>query len=251
MKILLLDIETAPNQAYVWGLWKQNINIDWILNSGYVLCWSAKWLGKKKVMFSSIHKHGEVEMLEQIHQLLDEADAVVHYNGEKFDMPTLHREFVLNEMKPPAPYKNIDLLKVVRSEFKFPSNKLDYVANELGIGTKVRHSGPEMWIGCMNGDVKCWREMEKYNKQDVILLEDLYSKLLPWIRVHPNFNLYTDFLTEPHCPNCGGTDLVRRGFAYTSVSKYQRFVCNDCGKWSRGRTTDMDKYERKKIVVST
>lgn len=56
MKILLLDIETAPNTVYTWGLFKQNIAINQIESPGYILCWAAKWLGDDRMFFSSLRK---------------------------------------------------------------------------------------------------------------------------------------------------------------------------------------------------
>jgi uncharacterized protein YprB with RNaseH-like and TPR domain len=141
MKILLLDIETSPLTAHVWGLWQQNVGLPQIVDSGRTLCFAAKWLGEDKVIFSSVEKTNPKRMLLKIWDLLEEADAVVHYNGTKFDIPTLNKEFLLNDLTPPAPYKQIDLLRVARSQFKFPSNKLDYVANVLGLGKKTKHIG--------------------------------------------------------------------------------------------------------------
>ena len=215
MKILLLDLETAPNLVHVWGLWQQNVGLPQILTSGYTLCWAAKWHGEKKVMFDSIHQSSSEKMLFGLHDLLGTADAVVHYNGTKFDIPTIQKEFVLNHMAPPAPYKQIDLLQVARKEFRFPSNKLDYVVQALGVGKKIRHAGHELWIACMNGDDKAWKEMENYNKNDVIILEKLYDRLLPWIKTHPNYGLYNG--GKVVCVNCGGHHLQRRGFAFTNA----------------------------------
>jgi DNA polymerase elongation subunit (family B) len=144
----LLDIETAPNTAHIWGLFKQNISINQIMESSYVLCWSAKWYGKDEIMFSSVHKSRPKAMLNNIYLLLAEADAVIHYNGTKFDIPTLNKEFLLYGMTPPAPYKQIDLLRVAKNQFRFPSNKLDYVAQALGLGKKTKHIGHELWIQC-------------------------------------------------------------------------------------------------------
>jgi len=42
MKILLLDIETSPMEALVFGLWDQNINFKNIIAEGTILCWAAK-----------------------------------------------------------------------------------------------------------------------------------------------------------------------------------------------------------------
>ena len=136
MKILLLDIETAPNIVYTWGLFNQNISINQIDQPGYTLCWSSKWFDEDEVMFSSIHR-GKKQMLRKIHKLLDQADVVITYNGKKFDIPTLNKEFLIAGMLPPAPYKHIDLYQVVRSTFRFASNKLDWICRQLEIGHKL------------------------------------------------------------------------------------------------------------------
>jgi hypothetical protein len=230
MKILLLDIETAPNTAHVWGLWDQRIGLNQLLESSYVLCFAAKWYSEDGVLFDKISGKNPIRMLKKVHKLLDQADVVVHYNGTKFDIPTLNKEFILHGMVPPAPFKQIDLLRVSRSRFKFPSNRLDYVANALGLGTKHKHEGHEMWIKCMAGDPTAWQDMEKYNRQDVVLLEKVYDKLKPWIKGHANHSLYEAALV---CPNCASTQIGKRGFHYTATSKYQRFNCRGCGNWFR------------------
>lgn len=237
MRILLLDIESSPNTAHVWGLWQQNVSLNQLQESSYVLCWAAKWLGEKEVMFDSVYKSKPKKMLKGIYDLISEADAVVHYNGTKFDMPTLNKEFLLHDMPPPAPYKQIDLLRTMRSQFRFPSNKLDYVAQRLGLGSKTAHEGHELWVRCMNRDAKAWATMETYNKQDVVLLEKVYHKVLPWIKSHPNHNLFSG---EEHvCPNCGGHHTQRRGTARTISGTYQRYQCKECGTWSRSTKTDV------------
>ena len=234
MKILLLDIETAPNTAHVWGLFDQNIAINQIQASGYTLCWTAKWLGSKELMFESVQdKRSPKVMLKRIHMLLDQADAVVHYNGKKFDIPTLNKEFVIFGMAPPSPYKQVDLYHSVRRAFRFPSNKLDYITQALGLGQKVRHPGHTLWTDCMKNDPAAWRKMEKYNRQDVKLLEKLYDRVLPWITNHPNVGAY-DGITC--CPNCGHTHLQHRGTAITRDTQYERYQCMSCAKWARGRT---------------
>ena len=230
MKILLLDIESSPNTAHVWGLWQQNVSINQLMESSYVLCYAAKWLGEKEVKFDSVHQSKPKTMLKGIHGLLNDADAVVHYNGTKFDIPTLNKEFLLHSFNPPSPYRQVDLLRVVRSNFRFPSNKLDYVAQRLNLGKKHEHEGHELWVKCMNGDKDAWKRMEKYNIQDVILLENLYGALRPWIRNHPNHNLFSD---DHVCPNCGSSSLQRRGTAISATGTYQRYQCRSCGTWSQ------------------
>lgn len=231
MKILLLDIESSPNTAHVWGLWQQNVSLNQLMESSYVLCYAAKWLGEKEMFFDSVHQSKPKKMLKGIHALLNDADAVIHYNGSKFDIPTLNKEFLLHRLNPPAPYKQIDLLRTVRSNFRFPSNKLDYVAQRLGLGKKQEHEGHELWVKCMNGDKEAWKRMEKYNVQDVVLLESLYNSLLPWISNHPNQNLWDD---RGVCPTCGETKLEKNGTRITTTGTYQRYKCKCCGTWSQG-----------------
>lgn len=231
MKILLLDIETAPNLAHVWGLWNQNVGLSQLVESGYTLCWAAKWLGKKEVFFSSI-RDGKKKMVRDIHKLMNEADAIVHYNGNRFDVPTLHKDFILNGLPPPSPSKQVDLLRVVKKQFRFPSNKLAYVSVALGIGSKVEHSGHDLWVRCMAGDDAAWATMERYNKQDTRLLEKLFDKLKPWIKALPNAGLYTPDNSEV-CPKCGSESYQRRGMEHTTTCSYQRFQCCSCHGWFR------------------
>ena len=176
----MLDIETTPLQVYTWGLWDQNIGINQIIKSTEMLCFGAKWLGEKSVNFKSVHHDGKKAMLEELHRLMDEADALVGWNSAAFDHKHINREFLENGMTPPAPTKDLDLMTIVKANFQFPSNKLDYVAQKLGVGSKVKHSGFELWIGCMNDDKKAWAEMKRYQIQDVQLLDSLYDILLPW-----------------------------------------------------------------------
>lgn len=232
MKLLFLDIESSPNSAYCWGLWDQNIGINQIIDSSKVLCWSAKWHGDKKIYYSGNDTDEHSVMIAQIHALIEEADVVCTYNGNRFDIPTLHKEFVILGLPPPAPSKSLDLFKIIRKTFKFPSNKLDYVAQKLGLGSKVKHEGFELWIKCMDGDEAAWKKMQKYNKQDVVLLEKLYERILPWLSGHFNVNLYNG--TSDACPSCGSNHVQRRGYAAALTGKYQRFQCVSCASWFKG-----------------
>lgn len=249
MKALLLDIETAPNTVYVWRLFDERVPVDNLISPGYTLCWSAKWLGKREVMFDSIHRSKPDAMIRRIHALLDEADAVIHYNGSRFDIPVLQQEILQLGLTPPSPVKQIDLLDTARKQFRFPSNKLDYVSQALGLGKKVSHKGMELWRGCMAGDAASWRVMERYNRQDVKLLEPLYHKLKPWIKGHPNAALFLDS-KRPVCPTCGSHNLQARGIAKTTTLVYHRFQCKECGKWSRGRVNIMSKERKASVLVA-
>lgn len=229
MKTLTLDIETAPQVAHVWGLWQQNVGLPQLLESGYVMCFAAKWEDHDKVLF---YKGANVAAA--AHRLLGQADVVVGFNHVGFDLRHLKTEMARQDMTPPSPWVDIDLLSVVRKNFRFPSNKLEYVASELLGEHKAPTGGHSTWVKCMAGDKDAWARMEEYNRQDVLLTERLYHRLKPWIKL-PNPALY-DFDTDtPTCPGCGSDNIQRRGLAYTALSSYVRYQCKDCGRWGRGK----------------
>lgn len=239
MKILFLDLEISPTLGALWGLFNQTISIHNIVGDSEILCWSAKWLDKPEAEYSSLHMAGhnaagKKRMLKAIHKLLDQADVVVTYNGDKFDLKILNQEFLLAGLPPPSPFKSVDLLKVMKRKFRWTSNKLDYVLRRLGLGHKMEHEGISMWLKCMNkgseGYHEAWETMEKYNIQDVFKTEELYKRVLGWIPNHPSHGAFAGKFV---CPNCGGNHAQSRGFVTSRTRKYRRFRCNDCGHWSR------------------
>lgn len=247
MKKLFIDIETAPNLVYTWGLWQQNIAPNQIVKPSYTLCWAAAWAGDHETHYHSIHE-GEKVMMQAMHELLEEADAVIHYNGVRFDVPKINQSFLQLKMHPPAPYHQIDLFKTVKNRFKFQSNKMSFIAEDLNVGRKLPHQGFPLWTGCMDGDETCWKTMKKYNIQDVRLLPKLYKRLLPWIMDHPNEALYQDS-KRPVCTNCGSTSVVAKGMEHLKTLSYQRFKCKKCGTPLRGRSTVLSAEKRKLILT--
>jgi DNA polymerase elongation subunit (family B) len=257
-RILLFDLETAPTQAYVWGLWQQNVGINQIERDWYILCWAAKWFGSDVVHTSALpdfrmeyaeNPHNDMEVVRRLHEMLDHADIVIAHNAAKFDVRKIQAKFLEHNLPPVSPFKIIDTLKVMKKEFALSSNKLDYVAQLLDIGEKIDTGGFELWDGCMKGDKESWKKMVEYNVHDVWLLEEVYKKLRPWIRNHPNVNLY-DMDETQRCPVCGGTHSHKRGTYQTSVGVYTRYKCQSCGSWHRERTmSDIYTKEKRKSIT--
>jgi hypothetical protein len=209
--------------------------VDQIIDPGGMFAFAAKWVGQRGTEFLSDHHDGHEAMVKRAWQLLDEADAVLHFNGESFDVPHLNREFMEAGMAPPSPFKQIDLLKTVRKQGRFLSNKLAHVSKQLGLDGKVSHEGFRLWIKCLEGDEAAWKRMRRYNIRDVTLLEDAYKILQPWIVSHPSYGALAG---EDVCPRCGGSDLVWRGYATTASSRFRRFQCKGCGGWGRSSMRD-------------
>jgi rRNA maturation protein Nop10 len=231
-KILTLDIETSPSVAHVWGLFKQTVSLSQLQEATKLISFAAKWRGQKPVLFYSDFHDGHEVMVQRAHDLIDQADVVVHFNGKTFDMPHLRREFIMAELPPPSPVKEVDLLQVVKANFRFVSNKLQHVSTQLGLAGKVSHTGHDLWVRCMAGDPKAWALMRKYNKGDVVLTEQVYDRLLPWIGSHPHVGLYV--MEGDRCQRCGSDQLIKRGQAYTPLGVFQQYRCEECKSWSRG-----------------
>jgi len=231
-RICIIDIETSPGIAQVWGLFKQNISISQLQEATRVISFAAKWHGEKGVEFFSEFHDGKDQMIRAAHRILSEADVVVHYNGSSFDIKHLNREFWMMNMNPPSPFVQVDLLKAVKKNFRFMSNKLQHVCDQIGIGSKVDTGGHELWAKCMLQDRNAWSKMREYNIHDVALTEKLYDSILPWIDNHPHVGLIAKS-TSDSCNRCGSTKLQYRGFAYTRISQYRRFQCTECGGWGK------------------
>jgi len=241
VKILAIDIETSPILASVWSIWQQNVGLSQIHEATEMLCFVAKWVGEPGIEFhAGRYAPGgdSPAMVQRAHELLDQADAVLSYNGRRFDVPHLNREFIEAGLTPPSPFRHIDLLETCRKRFKWPSNKLAYVTKVLGLQGKIETTF-DLWKGCLDGDPASWRKMERYNRRDVTQLEALYRRLLPWIQSPPNAGLDPANEGLLVCPSCGSERLVKRGYAQTSVSLFQQYRCSNCGRYSRSGKRDV------------
>lgn len=255
--ILTIDIESAPIEAYVWGLWDQNIGVDFIKTEWSILSYAAKWLGEDKVYYGDTGGRGkkktrdDKKLVGEIRELLDEADIVVAQNGKRFDVRKINARLIEHGYAPPAPFRVVDTLVVAKKHFAFTSQKLAWTSKHLTDSPKSEHKkfpGFELWTECLKDNPKAWAEMKKYNKQDVVATEKVYLKMRPWIDNHPNISAYAPS-NEPICPKCGSAHLQARGFATTQQVRYPRYQCQNCGGWSRGKDMLIPLNIRRKQLV--
>ena len=255
-KILTLDIETSPVLANVWSIWNQNVGLNQIAQDWYVLSWAAKWFHKDDVMYEdkrdSWQDEDDSELLKGIHALIDEADIIITQNGKKFDAKKLNARFIINGMKPVSSYRHIDTLQEAKKNFGFTSNKLEYMTDKLCKKyKKLKHGkypGFELWKCCLQGDMEAWQEMEDYNIYDVLSLEELYVIMRPWMRGHPNMNLYHND-NVLRC-KCGGEEFEHSGYHYTNLSKFNKMQCVDCGGEVRDRVNLLSKDKRASLAMN-
>lgn len=256
VKVLVLDIETSPLEVYVWNIWENNVNLTQIIKDWSVLSWAAKWLNPNddKVMYESTANQRDVrkdkDLLKNIWKLLDKADVIITQNGIRFDKKKLNARFKINGFKPPSSYKHIDTKALASKHFGFTSNSLEYLSSKLCKKyKKLKHKkfpGLELWKECLKGNKEAWKEMELYNKHDVLTLEELYTTIIPWDN-SINFNLYDDALVNT-C-KCGSNKWSKYGYKYTSMGKFQRYVCVKCGSEVRDRKNLLTKEKKESIKV--
>ena len=229
-KVLTLDVETSPALAYVWKLFDVNVSVSQIVEPSRVLCFAGKWLGDKRTTFASEFHDGKKVMVQTMWDMLNDADIVVGYNHVRFDIPHMNREFMLAGLVPPSPVQHIDLLTVMRRNFKMMSNKLGYVTDAVGLDTKLDTGGQALWNQVMAGDRAAWDKFKRYNIQDVVITEQLFQLLSPWIK-SPHAGLWTGNLCS--CYACGSVNLVAHGVTRSKSAAWPLTQCADCGAWNK------------------
>ena len=230
-KILLYDLETFPNVVYTWpGLYE--VNVIKIIKDGEMASFAYKWLDKPGV--TCVTREGQKsdkKLIAELHRVLSSADISIAHNGRAFDDKTSNTRMLKHRFTPPAPRHSIDTKSEAKKHFRFNGNSLAELARFLGLGGKVKTGGFDLWEACMADDAAAWAKMERYNKQDVLLLEEVFNEMRPWIKMPVSS-------TAPGegCVSCGSLNLKSNGVRYTMGRSYRRMQCLDCGYWNQETT---------------
>lgn len=229
-KILLYDIETAPNLAYVWGKWQQDVIA--YEKERELLCFAYQWHGEDKITcVTRENDKTDEKVTRKLADLLQQADITVAHNGDEFDRKVVKSRMLYWNMKPLKINCSVDTKKVAKTYFEFNGNGLADLVKFLKLGEKAHTPGFDMWLGCMRGSKKSWAQMAYYNKHDVRLLAKLYKRFLPWIENHPNiYKLLNPLIKLSACPSCTSLNIAKNGYRVTLSAVAQRVNCLDCGK---------------------
>lgn len=237
-KILIFDIETAPMQAFIWKRYKENISLEQTISESYMICWSAKWLYSEEVFGDVLLpeeavREDDLRITTTLYNLVNQADILVAYNGKNFDIPYMNQRFLVYGFDPYIPNYVVDPYETAKTVFKFSSNKMDNIATQLGLQNKIK-TDFSLWKGCVEGNEESLEEMLRYNKQDVVVLEEIYCRMLPWIKNHPNISNYFD--DKDRCIKCGSENIIKLNkLFYTPSGRYELFKCKHCGSIFRGK----------------
>jgi len=226
---MFLDIETSPNIVSSWRVgFKINLTPDNIIKEREIICVCWKWAGKKEVhSLDWGSKMNDKSLLKKFIKELDKADVAIGHNGDKFDIKWLKTRILHHGLDPITNIQTIDTLKLARNNFYLNSNRLDYIARFLGVGSKMETGGFSLWKDACNGSKKALNKMVKYCKQDVIILEKVFDK----IKAHSNnMPVHMGVINNDSrldCPQCSGKAIFY-GYTTTRAGKYRKRKCTKC-----------------------
>lgn len=253
-RVCIMDIETLPMLVYAWGLFDQNIALEQIARDSCMLSWSGKYLNGSE-LFSDVLTPEEAvnrdvsRLAKSCWNFLSTADVVIGHNFSGFDVKYINMAFLQNDL-PPLKYIIVDTLQVARQNFRFSSNKMKFINDQLGITNKIEHSGFRLWRECSEGNPEALKIMEEYNRGDIGATEDLFYKVRSYVR---NFNmaLYNE-IEERQCPICGNTELIAEEKPYyTPAGKWEALRCPNCKSLNRGKTNMFTADKKKSLVINS
>lgn len=241
-KILFWDLETMMNPEAVMDVFPGLSNYPGLtlkasLNS--ILCFGYKFLGDKEVSCLNAWDYkgwkksvnDDEKLVKDAYKILEKADAFVTHNGRRFDLKFFNSRAIMYGLPALPTIPHIDTCQVAKSKLLLFNNKLNTVAKHLGIEQKLENGGWQLWVDVQKRNPKAMELMEKYCKQDVKVLEQIYLKLRPYMNQIPNYNLF-DENGEVRCPSCGSYNVHKDGTRRTKTALSQRYKCSDCGSRS-------------------
>lgn len=237
-KILFWDIETTPMLSYHFGLWDVSINRDWVMKKTSIICISYMWDHEGKVKRISIldkprnyakDPYDDKYVIKEFLKVLNQADAVVAHNGDRFDYKVLKAR-VIEHGLPDFKVRKIDTLKMAKNFAFAKGNRLKDLAEVLGVTLKAK-SDAKWWIDIVEKSCpKAAELMGKYCDVDVVALREVYHKLLPYVET--GIPALTRMMGVPHgvlcCNKCGSINYRKHNLYYKMAHAYQRYMCKDC-----------------------
>jgi DNA polymerase elongation subunit (family B) len=249
-KRLFFDIETSPNIGFFWQSgYKLNVPYSNIIKERAIICICYKWEGDDKVYSLNWDKNQDDKaMLEKFVEITNEAQELVGHNGDKFDLPWIRTRCLFHGIPMFPNYVTIDTLKQARSKFRFNSNRLDYIANYLGVGGKTE-TGFDLWKNIvLNKDKEAMDKMVEYCKNDVIILEKVYKYLANYFPHKTHYGALENG-DKCSCPECGSINLKFSQKRYSAAGTPRiQLQCRECFKYHTVATSTYDKIVANSVI---
>lgn len=239
-KILFYDIETAPLKAWVWGCGKQFVSYKQLdkNHAQYgIICIAYCWNDGKpaKVIDWGYEQQDTKSLIAKFDEIIKQADHTIGKNSNKFDSKMINAARMLNGL-PGLPewmmYRD-DLEMQMRKYFRMPSQSLDYLSQQLGLGGKNDMVFQD-WIDIVeknsNGR-KALKKMKDYNKKDTEDTRDLWNMLSEHFDTKFNMATFSDTKCCKHA-DCGSTNLRVYDKRLSGKTVYNLYRCRDCNRYA-------------------
>jgi DNA polymerase elongation subunit (family B) len=232
-KRLFFDIETSPNVVFSWNVgYKLNIDPGSIIQERAIICICYKWEHENDVHYLSWDKGDDEQMIADFAPIINAADEVIGHNGDNYDIKWFRTRCLFHGIIITPDLQSIDTLKLSRKGFRFNSNKLDYIAQFLGLGKKMDTGGFKLWRNIVLDNCKeSMSTMIEYCIKDVILLEKVFNKLKAYTKDKTNLAIYYGH-DKCNCPSCASGHVISNGVRVSATgTKKRRMHCQGCGKY--------------------
>ena len=252
-RVLLFDLESTPSLVATFGRFKQNIGLNAVIREGgWLLSAAWKFLDEDKVHSVVLTPEEAIagddsRIVATLYELFEQSDWVVAHNLLQFDLPLFRTRLIMHGFPMHKTVKSVDTLQIAK-KLKFNSNKLDGLAQQLGLSRKMENSGMPLWLDCIQGKPQALSTMQTYNEQDVTLLEEVYLQLRAFNQKSPNAAHYHND-DKVRCHVCGSDDVELTGHSvFTAASEFAEVSCKHCGTRSRTRINSMTQAKRKVLL---
>ena len=240
-KILYYDIETSPLKAWVWGTGEQYISynqLDKDFKMWGIICVTYCWNDGKpaKSIDWGYEEQDTAKVVKEFDEIIKQADLTIGKNSDRFDTKMINacRMFAGLPGLPQWTKYTDDLEKQMRRYFRMPSQSLDYISQQLGLGGKIKMEMQD-WIDIVEKNDKgktSLKKMIKYGLKDTEDTRFLWDKLSEHFDSKWNQSTFEGVKLICKHADCGSSDLKKDGTRVAGKTKYQHYTCKACGRYA-------------------
>lgn len=231
-KRLLYDIETSFCQGHFWRPgWGVNILPHQIIKHAQIICISWKWEGEDEVynLDWGLKKQCDKTLLKKFIKELDKADEIIAHNGDRFDIKWIRTRAVFHGLEMKHTYNSIDTLKWAKKYLNLPSNKLSEICKYFNLVNKLDAGGISTWTDIVfNKDREALDRMLHYCDGDILSLESVFNKLLPYAKPNLHYGVLRGG-AKFNCPNCGSLPKWNKTYTTAAGTVQHYMKCREIG----------------------
>ncbi len=240
-KILIFDIETMLMLAGVFGLGEQSVRHTQLVsphNRPRIICISYCINdGPLKTIKFDYETQDDSKVIEEFDKIVKSCDIVIGKNSQRFDVKMINAVRFLQGLPAFPDWADVsdDLELQMRKYFRFPSQSLDYISSQLGLGGKMKMEYND-WLHILLKTPKlgprAFKKMTTYCPNDVFDTRLILILMMPYIKW--KFNM-SNFVGGLACISCGSTNIHANGTRLAGKTRYQHFHCKDHGGYAGKR----------------